>query len=91
MSFRAPRCSKTSRHLEATIINECPYLANVTVTLGYYSESGIQFDTQVEAATIAPGSTFALVHVLDCAKYGSCDPVQWKTKMRVIQVRAFKQ
>ncbi|MBZ5632864.1 MAG: carboxypeptidase-like regulatory domain-containing protein [Acidobacteriia bacterium] len=77
--------------LQATVLNECTQVATIFFTLGYYDPSGTQFDTQIETATVAPGTRYSLVHLLYCAKdrtAGSCTPEQWKTQIRLIQVRA---
>jgi hypothetical protein len=79
-------------HLEAKIVNSCLSVVSVSVIIAYYDRSGTQTDTQFESATIAPGTQFALVHLLKCAKYGTdCTPAEWTTRIRILQVRWYVQ
>jgi hypothetical protein len=84
--------SENAPQLEAVVANECPYLASIWVTLAYYDASGVQIDTQLEHATVAAGTKWSLVHILNCAKYlVDCTPQQWRARIRVIEVRAYRQ
>lgn len=49
-------------YLVANVINGCSGPVSVSITVAYYNKDGIQFDTGYSFATIAPGSTWRLIH-----------------------------
>jgi hypothetical protein len=62
--FQGTVLQKDIPHLQATIHNDCEFLVEAFVTIGYYGPDGSQIDTQTETATIAAGTRYSLIHVL---------------------------